>query len=56
MEFCLSRYTTDIVGSSLIKCYNYSMVILFNRTIEVVLEQSILRGNKICKQIISIGE
>ncbi len=29
---------------------------LFNRTIEVDLEQSILKGNKICKQLISIGE
>ena len=29
---------------------------LFNRTVEVDLEQSILQGNKICKQLIRIGE
>ena len=29
---------------------------LFNRTIKVELEQSILKGNKICKQLIRIGE
>ncbi|MCU0848728.1 MAG: DUF6144 family protein [Spirochaetes bacterium] len=29
---------------------------LFNRTIEVDLEKSILNGDKICKQLISIGE
>ncbi len=29
---------------------------LFNKTIEVDLQQSILKGNKICKQLITIGE
>ena len=60
-EECTCPIVKEGVSNSyLCNCtIGYSMKIfetLFNRTIVVDLEQSILKGNKICKQLISIGE